>query len=128
MQVKRKELWINREPTGKILKTYKEKKNRQEKEKKTGNSQDHSCHHESSHLLSTCHVTGPGLDALSTFNLSSHSSMNWISLLPLLMGKMKPQNIAVSCRPTSRVRIRIQTPTFIFFPLNIDSNEKKLSA
>lgn len=33
MQVKRKELWINREPTRRILKTYKKKKT--DKRKKT---------------------------------------------------------------------------------------------
>lgn len=62
MKVKRKELWINPEPTGRTLKTEKGKKKPDETEKRQlGNNQDNSCHHESSHFLSICYVTGPVL-------------------------------------------------------------------
>lgn len=122
-EVRGKKLWISWEPTGRTLKIDKGKKTKTDKRKKRENTQDNSCHHGNSHFLSTCYVTCPGLDALSTFNLTAHSPMNWAFLSPLLMGELKLQNIAVTWLLSGGVRIGIQTPVPIFFPWGLDAQD-----
>ena len=114
VQVKGKKLWINWESTGGTLKTDKGKKQLWRKTRQS--TYDNSCHFKNSHGLSSCYVTGPGLDALSTLNLSSYSPINGVLLYPILMGKWKLWNITVTWLLNHEVRIGIQTPVPIFFP------------
>ena len=93
VQVKGKKLWINWESTGGTLKTDKGKKQLWRKTRQS--TYDNSCHFKNSHGLSSCYVTGPGLDALSTLNLSSYSPINGVLLYPILMGKWKKKESAI---------------------------------
>lgn len=75
-------------------------------------------------LLTFCQ----GADALSTFNLRSHSPLLWISSPPLLMGKLKLQNPAATWLLGDGVRIEVKSPTPIFAPLGVGSTEKTVRA